>query len=516
MSLKTKGGIMGVRDYTIYDVICRNAQIYPDRDAIVYKDIRLTHKAYKQKCDQVASGLKNAGVHQGDRIGIVAHNSDEYMILYGAAAKIGAIIVAVNWRFQADEVHYVLNDCTPKLVFAGSEYVQTVSEVKSKIKSIETCYTIGTEEIVAGFLPFSNLYEKTVSNDIHDISMDAGYVIIHTAAVEGKPRGALLSHGNLIYSGLITMKNYNLGIEDCHICVLPLFHVAGLNLSLAMMQAGGKNAILERFDPVVTLQLIENEKGTALFNFAAILGMIMEAYEKKSYNISTLKHVTGMDSGENIMKFLKLAPHARYYTGFGQTEAMGVSGCPLDEKPGSAGKPTFLAKVALFDDHDKEVPVGQPGEICVKSPTVFLGYWGLEEETEYTFRNGWHHTGDIGKFDEEGYLWYVKRKAQKELIKPGGENVYPAEVEKTILEHDAIQEVSVIGVADKKWGEAIKSVCVLETGKEITEDELKDFVAQRIARYKKPQIVVFVDSLPKDESGEIDRDKVKKDHGAKY
>lgn len=507
---------MGVRDYTIYDVICRNADIYSDHNAIVYKDIRLSHSEYKKKCDQIASGLKKAGIEKGDRIGVVAHNSDEYMILYGAAAKIGAIILAINWRFQPDEVQYVLNDCTPKIVFAGSEYQQTVSEIKPHINSIDQCYAIGSETDDKEFSSFSTLYDNENSKKTYDIPMDTGFVIIHTAAVEGKPRGALLSQGNMIYSGLITMRNFNLNIDDCHIGVLPLFHVAGLNLSLAMMQAGGKNAILERFDPELAIQLIDNEKGTALFNFAPILGMLMDAYEKGSYDISSLKHVTGMDSAENIMRFLKLAPNARYYTGFGQTEALGVSGCPLDEKPGSAGKPTFLAKVALFDDHDQEVPIGQPGEICVKSPTVFLGYWGLEAETEYTFRDGWHHTGDIGRFDDDGYLWYVKRKAQKELIKPGGENVYPAEVEKTILEHEAIKEVSVIGVADKKWGEAIKAICVLIPGKTVGEDTLKEFVATRIARYKKPQYVVFVDSLPKKDSGDIDRDRVKKDHGGKY
>jgi len=253
-----------------------------------------------------------------------------------------------------------------------------------------------------------------------------------------------------------------------------------------------------------------------MFNFAPILGMIMDKYEGSTYDISSLKHVTGMDSGENIMRFLKLAPNARYYTGFGQTEAMGVSGCPMDEKPGSAGKPSFLAKVALFDEYDKEVPAGTPGEICVRSPMVFLGYWGLEEDTAYTFRNGWHHTGDIGRFDEEGYLWYVKRKAQKELIKPGGENVYPVEVEKTILTHGAISEVVVIGVADKKWGEAIKAVCVFAKGKTVTPGDLSEFVASKIARYKKPHHVVFVDSFPKNDQGEIDREKVKKDHGSKY
>lgn len=507
---------MGVRDYTIYDVICRNATLYPERDAIVFGDVRLNFIEYKRKCDELASGLKKSGINEGDRIGVLAHNSDEYLTLYGAAAKIGAIILAINWRFQPDEVKYVINDCMPETIFAGPEYQQTISEIRSSLPFVKKFYGIGSGGNQGGFRPFPELYDENGLFPEFDISMDAGFVIIHTAAVEGKPRGALLSQGNLIYAGLILMRQCQLDVNDCHIGVLPLFHVAGLNLSLAVMQAGGKNVVLERFDAELAVSLIETEKGTALFNFAPILGMILDAYEKGGHDISSLKHVTGMDSAENIMRFLKHVPTARYYTGFGQTEALGVSGCPLDEKPGSAGKPGILAKVRLFDEHDNEAAVGEPGEICVKSPTVFLGYWGLEAETAHTFRNGWHHTGDIGRFDEDGYLWYVKRKSQKELIKPGGENVYPAEVEKAVLAHEAVAEVSVIGVEDKKWGEAIKAICVLHPGKSAEADELKEFVANRIARYKKPQHVVFVDSLPRNKDGEIDRDRVKKEHGGKY
>ena len=152
----------------------------------------------------------------------------------------------------------------------------------------------------------------------------------------------------------------------------------------------------------------------------------------------------------------------------------------------------------------------------MRGPAVFLGYWGREEDNAYTFRNGWHHTGDIGRFDEEGYLWYVKRKAEKELIKPGGENVYPVEVEKAILDHEAVSEVCVIGVADSQWGEAIKAVCVLKEESSLAEEVLIEFVANKIARYKKPKFVVYVDALPKTKEGEVDRDRVKKEHGGKY
>jgi len=195
---------------------------------------------------------------------------------------------------------------------------------------------------------------------------------------------------------------------------------------------------------------------------------------------------------------------------------MGVSGGDFIEKPGSAGRPSPFVRVGLFDEYDREVPPGTPGEICVRSPSVFLGYWGREEDTAYTFRNGWHHTGDIGRFDEEGYLWYVKRKSQKELIKPGGENVYPSEVEKVILQHEKVLEVSVIGVRDPEWGEAIKAICVLKPGEILEARDLIEFVASKIARYKKPKYVVVVDSLPKTKDGEIDRDRVKKEHGGMY
>jgi long-chain acyl-CoA synthetase len=507
---------MGLYDYTIYDYICRNAQIYSDRDSIVFNDVRWTHKQYKEKCDRLAAGLIKSGIEKGDRIGVVAHNCDEFMILYGAAAKMGAIVLPVNWRFQQDEVEYVLNDCTPKFAFADSNYHQTVKEALPKCNSIEKCYSIGGRDESGDFTPFAELYSEEGADEEFDIPADSGFVIIHTAAVAGKPRGALLSQGNVIAANFPTMAQFGMGPDECHICILPLFHVAGLSLTMTTMHAGGKNVIVERFDPELVLKLIQQEKGTTFFHFAPILSMLLEKYKEGDYDLSSLRHFSGMDGPDNILAFSKVAPDAMIGTAFAQTEAMGVTGGLAQERPGSAGRPTIISKVRLFDDYDREVPVGTPGEICVRSPSVFLGYWGLDDDNAYTFRNGWHHTGDVGRFDEDGFLWYVKRKAEKELIKPGGENVYPAEVEKIILEHEKVTEVSVIGVKDEKWGEAIKAVCVLKPGESLDPKELSEFVGSKIARYKKPQYVDFVDSLPKAEDGEIDRDQVKKDHGGQY
>ena len=507
---------MGVYDFTIYDVIRRNAQVHANNVSVVFNDTRLTHRQFKDRCDRLAGGLARTGIEKGDRIAVIAHNSDEYLILYGAASKLGAIVLPVNWRFQPNEVKYVFEDGAPKLLFAGPEYQETAAEAAGETGTVRELYSIGGGGISDRFKSFESLYSENSTGPDLDGSADSGYVIIHTAAVEGRPRGALITQGGLAAGNLMMMQRYGLGPEDSHLCMIPLFHIAGLGLAMAVMHAGGKNVIMDRFDAKNALKLIEKEKSTIFFDFAPILKTLMDANEEEKCDISSVRTVVGLDQPENILRFQDLAPGASFWSVFAQAEALCVTTAPYNEKPGSAGLPYPMARVALFDDYDKEVPVGAPGEICVRSPNVFSGYWGLDEDTRHTFRNDWHHTGDIGRFDEDGFLWYVKRKAEKELIKTGGENVYPSEVEKVILSHESVMEACVIGVPDKEWGEAIKAVCVLEPGKQLDPGELIDFVASKIARYKKPRHVVFADPLPKSADGEIDRDRVKKDHGGQY
>ena len=507
---------MAAHDFTIYDFICRSAQIYSQRTSFVYKNTRIDYGQFKKKCDRLADGLIKAGIEKGDRLGILAYNCLDYMVLFGAAAKIGAIMLPINWRLQKDEVTYILNDCTPKIIFAGPDFQGLMKEISYHLEFIKKCYTVDTTDKVDGFLNFEDLYSEEIGREVFDISADTGFLIIHTAAASGRPRGALLSQANIVYANLDMISNFQLSPDDCNIGILPFSHIAGLIMTAVLLHAGGKNVILEKFDPELACRLIDREKGTIFFDFAPILQMIMDRFREGKYNFSSLRHVAGLNSAENINNFLKRVPQAKYWTGYGQTEAMWISSCRFDERPGCAGKPSKLARLALFDDYEREVPTGKSGEICIRSPIVFLGYWNLPLDNEYTFRNGWHHTGDIGRFDEDGYLWYQKRKAEKELIKSGGENVYPAEVEKAILEHEAVFETCVFGVPDPDWGEAIKSICVLSPGKSIEPQEIIDFVATKIARYKKPKYLVILDSLPHNDTGEIDREQVKKDHGANY
>jgi long-chain acyl-CoA synthetase len=245
-----------------------------------------------------------------------------------------------------------------------------------------------------------------------------------------------------------------------------------------------------------------------------VLSSLLDAAEKQGSRLPSLKHVSGLDSPQTIQR-LHERTGAQFWTGFGQSETSGfVSLQRVADRPGAAGRPAPLCQLKLVDDYDREVPVGAPGEIAVRGPLVFQGYFAQPEVTAYTFRNGWHHTGDVGRLDGDGYLYYVKRKPEKELIKPGGENVYPAEVETVIMQMDGVSGVCVYGIPDPKWGEAIKAVVEVKTAGRYTAQQVSDFVGSKIARFKRPHVVVFADALARAAEGGVDREAVKTKWGS--
>jgi len=287
----------------------------------------------------------------------------------------------------------------------------------------------------------------------------------------------------------------------------------GLFMATNSFQAGAQNINMRKFDATKAVELIERFKVSILFDFSPILSSILDAGEKCGKRIGSLRAVMGLDTPEIIEAYQKRTG-GTFYSLFGQTEtSCVVTMGPYRERPGSAGRPVSLARLQILNDNDMPVPQGDVGEIAVKGPMVFQGYWNLPEDTKATFRSGWHHTGDLGRLDAEGYLWYSGRKPEKELIKPGGENVYPAEVEKVILQHPDVEKTAVIGIPDPKWKEAIKAVCQLKPGRNLTPEALTRFVGERIARFKKPQYVEFVSEMPMTAAKEIDRQKVKELYG---
>lgn len=284
-------------------------------------------------------------------------------------------------------------------------------------------------------------------------------------------------------------------------------------MAFGSFHAGALNVNMSRFDAAKAVQLIEEKNVSIMFDFAPILGSILEQQAQSGKTINSLKAVIGLESPDTIAKYQQVTG-GTFYCLYGQTETSGLATLGrYNDRPGSAGKMILLGQVQLVDDYDCPVPPGQTGEITVKGPMVFKGYWNLPEDNAHIFREGWHHTGDLGRFDEHGFLWYAGRKPEKELIKPGGENVYPAEVEKVILQHPAVAQTVVFGVPDPKWQEGIKAVCRLNAGQDLKARELIDFVAGRIARFKKPQYVQFVTDFPLREDGTPDRARIKTLYG---
>ncbi len=496
---------MNMREFTLYDLFVRNARNNHDSTALISEIAGHENLSFGQllsRCDRLAASLHNQGIKSGDRIALLSMNHPGFYILVGALAKIGAILVPLNWRLANDELSYILADCRPIQFFADDTQLGKARELAEPAN-----------------IPVVKIEQALTASDttpLPAISLEPDHpaCIIYTAAVEGKPRGATLSHNNLLSANLQVITSMGLNSDDVNLAMLPLFHITGMNLALAVMQMGGKNVVMEKFDLERTIAITGREQVTIMGSFPPILARITDAMTETGTSLPSLKYVVGLDGPDNIKRFEDVSA-AKFWILYGQAETSGfVTFSQASDKPGTAGKQGLLSNFMLVDENDVPVKQGETGEIVVRGPLVFNGYWKQPEANDFTFRNGWHHTGDLGALDEGGYLLYKGRKPEKELIKPGGENVYPAEVEAVILQHQEVEAVSVIGVPDSRFGEGVKAVCVTTHGSTLDAKSLIEFVGARIARYKKPGYVQFVESLPTlGEDGPIDRNKVKELYG---
>ncbi len=501
---------MGLRSFTVYDMYKRNASIFKNRIALQSERGKVTYGELMEQSLRVAGWLKSKGVGKGDRVAVLAKNDSYFFPLLGGLAALGAIMVPINFRLSAEEVGYNLTNTEPCLMVVDPDFERMVMDLRASCPFLREFVTYGSGGGI--YHPFEALLKSEPISPF-PIDGDDPLVIMHTAAVQGRPRGAVISHHNLIACTIQNIALMSLTPEDSYLNILPLFHIAGMFGALVMMHVGGRNVMIPKFDPKLAGKMIDQERITMIGDFPPILLQLLDEQAKGEFTLSSLRHVFGVDLRETVKRFEDLG-YGQFWLAYGQTETMGLTSvCANRERPGCAGKPGPLVELKIVDEFDREVERGKVGEILVRGPLVFLGYWKEEELTRQTFREEWHHTGDLGRLDEDGYLWFAGRKAEKELIKPGGENVYPVEVEKVILEHPSVKEVSVIGVPDPKFGEGVKAVVVLKPGMQLTAQELIDFVGSRIARYKKPGYVEFVESLPKREDGSIDRARVKELYG---
>jgi long-chain acyl-CoA synthetase len=498
-------GATAARGFTLTDLIARNARRYGERVAFL-APYAVTHRQHRRRVDQLA-GLQRSGIVRGDCVAILSKNRIEYLELIGAAARVGAIVSALNWRLSAPELATLLDNDVPKIVFVEDEFWPLMQPWPAARPS--------SELVCIGAVPgrqryLDDLYFDAELSDADPADADAPLLLIHTASTDGRSKAAMLSNRNLIANAMQLQAAWGLTAADVHLCCLPLFHITALSLVFATQFAGGSSIVMPKYDAAEAARLVERHEATLLAEFAPMLQGLLDAVAHQPARLASIRHVCGLDTPQTIGRLEVACPGATFWAGYGQTEASGlVSLGAARDSAGSVGFPLPLCAIDVVGHDGGPLPVGDTGEIVVRGPTVFAGYRNRPDESALAFRGGWLHTGDGGRLDHDGRLWFGGRLAVKELIKTGGENVYPAEVESVLRQHPAVLDVAVVGVPDATWGEAVKAVCVIAPGAHLSEDELIEFVASRIARYKRPRVVLFVPALPRHADGSVDRERIR-------
>jgi acyl-CoA synthetase (AMP-forming)/AMP-acid ligase II len=501
------------RALTVYDMLARAAALHPSAAAVIQGDRQWTFGELRTRVDALAAGLAGLGLARGDRLCILAQNDVAYLELYGACARQGIVAYPINWRLTGEEVERVVERAAPRMMVVDASTLGIVEGWPQRKPAVAHWYRFG-DTAGGGFQAFPTLYRDGAETPRAEVAADDTFAVISTAAVDVIPRGAALTHANIVTANLTAMAAFGYTPADRYLLALPLYHITALGTALSHLHAGAASVLVARYDAEEAVRLIDAHRITHVSDFPPVLATLLDAAEKVGSRLPSLRDVVGLDAPPTIQR-LHEKTGAKFWTGFGQSETTGlVSIQRVVDKPGAAGRPVPACQVRLVDDYDRDVPVGTPGEIVVRGPLVFAGYFAQPDVTAYTFRNGWHHTGDVGRFDADGWLYYVKRKPEKELIKPGGENVYPAEVETVIVQLEGVSGACVYGVPDVKWGEAIKAVVEVRPAGRYTAQQVTDFVGGKIARFKRPHVVVFTDALPRTAEGAVDRDAVKARWGA--
>lgn len=460
----------------------------------------LSYAQLFQSSLQGAEALRGLGVRHGDRIAILSPNELEYVSLFFAAQRLGAILVPVNFRLTPREVEHILTDSGAKALVYHPEFASVVESISSTAKPAVTLPLFGAGSYVekSSHAPSDDQSFKATADD--------ACMIIYTSGTTGAPKGALLSHGMMFWNSVNTTLRLNISQDDCTVIFLPFFHTGGWNvLTTPFLHRGAKIVLLKKFDAEKVLELSAREKATLLFGVPTTMDMMARTEAFKKADLSSIRYA--IVGGEPMPIELIQTWHDKHIPvrqGYGLTE-FGPNVFSLNEqdairKIGSIGFPNFYSEARVVDDLGRDVPTNEIGELALRGPMCMTGYWNNEKATRETIKDGWLLTGDLVRRDEEGYFYVVGRK--KDMFKSGGENVYPAELEKVIRALPGIREVAVIGVADEKWGEVGKAFVVRDS-EAITEEILRTHCASALAKFKIPKYFVFMTELPKGDSGKI-------------
>lgn len=487
--------------------LAQNARKTPGKLAIECEGRTYTYQQFNKEVNQLAHGLLGLGIGKGDKIALMMKNSDKFVFSFFAAAKIGAVVVPVNFRLTASEVHYILDQSEAVLVICDDELEDTVTLALEKTR-VAHVITTGTPK-ANGCQSYESVLADSTDNPSIEVSETDDLEILYTSGTTGRPKGALFDHKRIFNVGLTMMISMGINQEETILHVAPLFHSAQLNLFLISGVVLGATHIIHReFHPVKTLEAIEEHKVTHFFGVPAMFNFMLQVPNAADYDLSSIKRCgygAAPMAPELVRKSIELFRTDQFYNLCGLTEA-GPGGILLDPEGhknhlGKGGKAAFLTEARVVNEEGEDVQPGAVGEFVIKGESIMKEYYKKPEETAKTIKDGWLYTGDLATIDEEGYITLVDRK--KDMIISGGENVYSIEVEEVLYEHPSVLEAAIIGLPDEVWGEAVCAVIVPKQGAEVDEQELKSFCRQKLAGYKVPRRIFIEKALPRNASGKI-------------
>ena len=484
----------------------RRAQLNPERMAVIFEGEETRYGELADRVLRQASLLRQAGVCVGDRVGYLGFNHPALLETMFAAQALGAIFVPLNFRLTAKELGFIINDAGIHSLFVDDALRDVIGPARSELccrqffsaeSAADGWRHLGTERDAAEPLA------AAVSMDVHDVA-----IIMYTSGTTGLPKGAMLTHGNIMWNNINAMMAFGGQRDDVVLTAAPLFHIGGLNvITISSFHTGSTLVLLRGFDAGVVLQNIQQYKVTHMFGAPAMYLFMSQHPEFDGTDLSSISTVIcGAAPVPESLIELYGARGVPFCQGYGLTETAPFSAFLTPEwgvsKLGSAGQPPIYSDTRIVDDNNREVAPGVRGEICLRGPNIMKGYWNRPDATaEAIDAEGWFHSGDVGYVDEDGFLFICDRL--KDMVISGGENVYPAEVESVLYKHEHIAEVAVLGLPDEKWGEAVTAVVALHEGQELSLEELRAFAEPFLAKYKLPLRLHVVEALPRNPAGKV-------------
>ena len=493
---------------TVPYLVKRAAFKYPLKDAIVSEKGRWSYAQWDQNANRKAHALSKLGIRKGDHVATMFLNGNEVLETYLALMKLGAVIVPLNVRLAARELHYILDHSEATSLIISGEFVAPIRAIMGDLPKVER-YVLSGEEPVPDMIWLEEIsrgesdLDPTVEIEERDI-----ICMLYTAGTTGRPKGVLLSHHNCLWSAANIALDCDLEPEYRVLLVFPLFHAAAFMILISNVFVGCTNVTMRSFDPRRVMEIVQEERINRMTFPPTVWNFILQLPDLDTYDTSSVRSLSAGAEPvplETKRRLLEVFPHAGLGESYGMTESTATITTlkPEDSlrKLASAGKPFTNVEICVADDLGCDVARGEVGEILVRGPNVAAGYFKDPQATAETFRAGWLHTGDLGRLDEEGFLYIVDRK--KDMIISGGENIIPREIEEVLYTHPKVLEAAVIGLPDREWGERVHAVVALKEGTTMTESEVIDFCKANIASFKKPRSVTFVERLPRSAAGKV-------------